>query len=105
MPSTIPARQKTRLFNRHQEKRARARRNVKDLSQIRFANHMIGCLVHNISEDGAMIEVSTHQVPDSFILANYRTKKRVICKVMWRDNLHLGVKFVTKQKLFCDGFT
>ena len=94
-----------RLFNRECEKRSSPRRFANDLSQIKFGNQMIGCLVRNLSDDGAMIEVSTSQVPDRFILMNYRTKKRMICKIVWRDHLRFGVKFSTIPKSFCDGFS
>lgn len=94
----------TRIFNLKNNKRKSARRFVNDLSQIVFGNQMIGCLVHNLSDEGAMIEVSTSQVPDRFILMNFRTKKRVICQVVWRDHLKIGVKYSTIPKSFRDGF-
>lgn len=101
--STNPA-LSNRIFNLESNKRKSARRFVNDLAQINFGNQMVGCLVHNLSDEGAMIEVSTSQVPDRFILKNFRTKKRVICEVVWRDHLRFGVKFSTIPKPFSDGF-
>ncbi|MCF6320168.1 MAG: PilZ domain-containing protein [Rhizobiaceae bacterium] len=92
------------LFNRPDEKRASRRRPANDLSQILFGNQAIGCLVHNISDEGAMIEVSTSQVPDRFILLNYKSANRMVCEVVWRDHLRIGVKFVTIPKPFNTGF-
>lgn len=93
-----------RLFNPANEKRRQPRYATDDLSQIVFGSQMIGCRIHNMSLNGAMIEVSTYQVPDRFILVNYNTKKRMICEVAWRAQLHIGVNFVTVPKPFSDGF-
>ena len=93
-----------KLFNSANEKRRQPRYATNDLSQIVFGSQMIGCRIHNMSSSGAMIEVSTHQVPDRFILVNYNTKKRMICKVAWRAQLHIGVNFITVPKSFSDAF-
>lgn len=81
------------------------RRLANDLSQIQFDNQLIGCLIHNLSNEGAMIEVSTSQVPDRFVLVNYAENKRMACKVVWRDHLRLGVEFLTTPKSFNTGFS
>ncbi len=98
----LPAREP---FGERPDARRQPRVASDDLAQIRFGNHLIGCRVHNISPNGAMIEVSTHQVPDQFVLVNYRSKKRMVCKVAWRDNLFIGVKIVSTPKSFRDGFS
>ena len=92
------------LFNPNINKRASPRYPANDLAQILFDNHILGCLIHNISNEGAMIEVSTSRVPDRFILANFRTKQRMACTVVWRDHLRIGVRFVTVPKPFRDSF-
>jgi len=94
----------SRLFNHEGEKRRNSRHSADDLSQILFGNQMIGCRVHNLSKNGAMIEVSISQVPDRFILVNFRTKQRMVCEVIWREHLNLGVRFTTIPKSFSDGF-
>jgi len=94
----------SQLFNRHAEKRASPRLPANDLSQILFGNQAIGCLIHNLSGEGTMIEVSTTQIPDRFILVNYKSANRMVCEVVWRDHLRIGVKFITIPKSFRSGF-
>jgi len=104
LPTSNPNSSPKLLFNSAGEKRSSPRRPANDLAQILFEKHVIGCLIHNISDEGAQIEVSTSQVPDRFILANYNTSTRMVCKVVWRNHLHIGVKFVTIPKSFHEGF-
>lgn len=106
LPNTVSLQQQQigRLFNPVDEKRRLPRFAASDLSQIEYGNQLIGCRIHNLSENGAMIEVSTYQVPDRFILVNYNTKMRMICKVVWREKLNIGVKYITIPKSFSDGF-
>ena len=92
------------LFNTHQEKRTSPRVPTNDLAQILFGKHVLGCLIHNISNEGAMIEISTSRVPERFILANFRTGKKMACEVMWRDHLRIGVRFITIPKSFHESF-
>ncbi len=92
------------LFNSDSETRSSPRYPANDLAQILFDNQSLGCLIHNISKNGAMIETSTSQVPDRFILVNYVTKMRMACEIKWQRNLHFGVRFVTIPKSFHDSF-
>ncbi len=82
------------------ENRKQERMDAGDLSQILFNNRSFGCLVVNLSACGALLNVSTIQVPDKFILMNFGINRKAACKVVWRDHYLIGVRFITKLRLF-----
>lgn len=84
------------------ERRDTAREPARDLCEIvvdnaRFA---ISCLAHNISATGALLESSSTDVPDRFILANHAKRMRTVCRVVWRCGRMMGVRFATQPRPF-----
>jgi PilZ domain len=53
----------------------------------------IKCIVRNLSQTGAKIEVY-EPVPESFELIFDCNEARRNCRVMWRTKIHIGVKFI-----------
>jgi len=53
----------------------------------------VSCIVRNLSETGAKIEVHT-PVPDVFDLVFDVNKSRRSCRVMWRREIQIGVRFI-----------
>jgi len=78
-------------------RRAFPRENTSDLAEliIDLTGRKIICMVHNISEGGAMVETSTAHLPTRLIL-NYKVKNiHKACRVKWiKDNM-AGLQFVT----------
>lgn len=106
MPSqnTIPQANDARLFDRENERRRNPRHSVDDLATIQFSNQKLSCRIHDLSIDGAQLEFSTVQVPDRFILFNFKTNRKSLAQVVWRDHLRVGVRFISTPKIFSDGF-
>lgn len=77
-------------------RRTYPRENTADLAEliIDLTGRKIVCLVHNISEGGAMVESSASVLPKRLIL-NYNIKNiRKACRVKWiKDNM-AGLEFV-----------
>jgi hypothetical protein len=60
--------------------------------EIIFADgSVVKCIVHNISETGAKIEVHA-PVPQTFDLM-FNDRSRRSCKLVWRRGMRLGVTF------------
>lgn len=85
-----------------EEKRLSPRVRTLDISEIVIGANKngISCLVHDISEHGAKLELSMMDVPDRFILANHAKRTKTICRVVWRNNNFLGVKFLSRPRPF-----
>jgi hypothetical protein len=60
------------------------------------ANQRHGCVVSDVSDSGARIDVQDSKVlPDHFVLLlTSNGAARRYCRVMWRKPLQVGVKFV-----------
>lgn len=82
------------------ERRREAREPARDLCEIEMdsSGYAVTCMVHNLSESGALIETSDRSVPDRFILTNHFRSERVVCRVAWRKDKLLGVRFVTRPR-------
>ena len=82
------------------EKRRFARLPARDLSEIFLPGSRVPltCMVHNLSEHGAMIETSTPDLPQRFILTNHARRNRMVCEVAWRSGRLLGVRFATPPR-------
>ena len=67
-----------------------------DLAEIiiHLEGRVITCLVHNISEGGAMIESSTRELPKRFILNYQKENTRKICRVVWSCGNLSGLAFL-----------
>jgi len=84
------------------DKRQAARDHVRDLSEIILDGRKYGfaCMIHNISQTGALLEVSCGELPKRFILANYTKQTKTLCRQVWRDNRMIGVNFLTSPRSF-----
>jgi hypothetical protein len=51
------------------------------------------CVVRNLSDGGAMLQISGLGIPTHFELAMDSTKQRRACTVRWRTDNALGVSF------------
>ena len=77
------------------ERRTAPRKKTEDLSSIvvNVNGRIITCMVHNISETGAMIQTSTRELPQRFILDNPNEGIRRACRVIWSKGDLTGVEF------------
>ena len=84
------------------EKREFRRDPAHDLSEIILDGRRFGvaCLIHDISEGGARLEVSCGELPKRFVLANYTRRTKTLCRMVWRKNQIIGVNFLTKPRPF-----
>jgi hypothetical protein len=79
---------------RHEDKRDSPRYRVMKPGTIGFDGSGVDCLVCNVSQSGAAIEVKGHiDIPESFnlMVASERINKN--CRVVWRKYQRLGVAF------------
>ena len=88
--------------NDSSDKRQATRDQARDLSEIILDGRKYGvaCLIHNISQTGALLEVSCGDLPKRFILANYTKRTKTLCRQVWRDNRMIGVNFLTSPRSF-----
>jgi len=79
------------------ERRRQDRENSNDLSEIitESGKTVIGCVVHNISSSGAMLELTSSYLPKRFVLSNHVKNTKVVCKVVWQCGRLAGVEFLT----------
>ena len=57
----------------------------------------ISCIIRNLSETGASLEVKSQRgIPDAFWLMINRELTKRDCRVMWRGVNRMGVSFVEK---------
>lgn len=78
-----------------EEKRISPRHRVMKPGTIGFNGSGIQCLVCNVSESGAAIEIkSATCVPDSFNLTLDSEAINKDCRVVWRKYQRLGVTFI-----------
>ena len=84
------------------EKREFRRDPAQDLSEIILDGRRFGvaCLIHDISEGGARLEVSCGELPKRFVLANYTRRTKTLCRMVWRKGQLIGVNFLTKPRSF-----
>ena len=81
------------------EKRLSARKPTQDLSNLKLGVHgqSVTCMVHNISETGALLETSIRDLPDRFILENPNENLRKLCRIVWSCGELTGVEFVNSS--------
>ena len=84
------------------DQREQPRSHAQDLSEIILDGRKFGvaCLIHDISEGGARLEVSCGELPKRFVLANYTRRTKTLCRMVWRKNQIIGVNFLTKPRPF-----
>jgi PilZ domain len=78
------------------EARKTRRRRVLDTGLIRFGDMSICCVVRNLSEAGAALDIGSHVgIPDQFTLIVVPQKKIYSCGVVWRKDRRIGVRFAS----------
>jgi len=84
------------------DQRKHPRNTTHDLSEIILDGRTYGlaCLIRDMSETGARLEVSCGSLPKRFILANYTKRTKTLCRQVWRDNRLVGVSFLTSPREF-----
>jgi hypothetical protein len=91
------------------EKRRHSRKPARDLSEIILNGNKTGiaCLIHDVSDAGARLEVSCGELPKRFVLANYTKQTKTLCQLVWREGRSLGVNFLSAPRAFTidRGFT
>jgi hypothetical protein len=76
------------------EMRAAQRNRVLKAGKIEFGSSVINCMVRNITELGAMIDMTSPiGIPDHFTLALQTDGVRKYCRIVWRNDKRIGVAF------------
>jgi PilZ domain len=80
---------------RHEDKRDSPRHRVMKPGVIGFDGSGVGCLVCNVSQSGAAIEIKGKiGIPESFHLMVESEQINKDCRVVWRKYQRLGVAFI-----------
>jgi hypothetical protein len=76
------------------QKRIAARKRVLKSGTIEFNGGAIDCIVRNISETGAALDVASPiGIPESFTLVIPSDGQQKSCRVVWRKEARIGVRF------------
>jgi hypothetical protein len=76
------------------EKRTFSRHRVLKAGTIEFGGGAITCMVRNMSDTGAMLDVATPVgIPDHFTLVLRANGHRMPCHVVWWKEKRIGVAF------------
>jgi hypothetical protein len=79
------------------EHRTAPRRRLLKSGTISFGGGVIDCTVRNFSETGAALDViSPVGIPDHFTLVIDSDNINAHCRVVWRKQSRIGVRFVGK---------
>jgi PilZ domain len=80
--------------NEIKEARKTSRRRSLDPALIRFGDASASCVVRNLSEAGAALDIGTQVgIPDRFTLIVVSKRKIFSCTVVWREDRRIGVAF------------
>jgi hypothetical protein len=80
--------------NAMKEARKTSRRRSLDPALIRFGDASASCVVRNLSEAGAALDIGAQVgIPDQFTLIVVPKKKIYSCSVVWRKARRIGVAF------------
>jgi hypothetical protein len=74
-----------------------ARRRLLKSGKILLGKHPVPCIIRNLSETGACLQVQTTAgIPSKFdvVLGNQPVRP---CQIIWRDETKLGVKFIQRE--------
>ncbi len=74
------------------ERRDQFRHRVFRSGRILFGKAVVRCIVRNVSERGARLDLPTYGIPAAFEVAIADEPPRP-CKVKWADPAHLGVEY------------
>jgi hypothetical protein len=76
------------------EARKATRSRVMDLGLIRFGEMSVGCVIRNLTDEGAALDVGPQSdIPDRFSLFVMSRKKIYSCNIVWREKRRIGVSF------------
>jgi hypothetical protein len=76
------------------DRRSAVRHPVLKAGKIEFDGGAVTCVAHNMSDNGAMLDVvDPVGVPEHFILFLRADGHRVPCRVVWRKEKRIGVTF------------
>jgi hypothetical protein len=76
------------------EARKARRPRVLDMALIRFGDVSISCVIRNLTNAGAALDVGPHSaVPDQFTLIVLAKMQISSCTVVWRKERRIGVSF------------
>jgi PilZ domain len=76
------------------EQRTTSRAHAFRPGTIQLGASSVSCIVRNVSDAGAALDVvSPHGIPDQFILVLTLDGVRHSCRVVWRQDMRLGVAF------------
>ncbi|MBR0716360.1 PilZ domain-containing protein [Bradyrhizobium liaoningense] len=76
------------------ERRDKSRHRVLKAGTIEFGGGAIDCTIRNYSEAGAALDVTSPiGIPDRFTLFVPADGKHLPCRVVWRKEKRIGVKF------------
>lgn len=77
-----------------QEHRAAQRRRILKAASISFGGGAIDCTIRNLSETGASLDViSPVGIPDRFTLIVDADRSELPCRIVWRKEMRIGVRF------------
>ena len=84
-----------------QQKRANKRQRFYYKASLSFADQQHDCIIWDISCSGARLSAEiASDLPDTFeIVLTKRGNVRRLCRVQWRFDNQLGIRFVTKSCL------
>lgn len=75
------------------QERSSIRNRVIKPGSIEFGINSVACMVRNLSENGAALDVSSSFVlPDYFTLVLTLEGRRVSARVIWREDMRVGVE-------------
>ena len=74
--------------------RKNLRKRVLDTGLIRFGDLSVCCVLRNLSETGAALDIGSEGlIPNRFTLIVVRKKKIYSCSVIWRKGKRIGISF------------
>lgn len=77
-----------------EEHRATQRRRTLKSGTISFGGGSIDCTVRNLSDTGAALDViSPVGIPDRFTLVVDTEQSKLPCRIVWRKEKRIGVRF------------
>jgi len=76
------------------EARQSPRRRILDTGLIKFGDSSVGCVLRNLSDSGAALDVNPQSiVPNYFTLILVRKNRILSCNVIWRKGARIAVAF------------
>jgi hypothetical protein len=77
-----------------EEARKASRSRVMDMALIRFGEMSVGCVIRNLTDEGAALDVGPQsEIPNEFTLVVMSKKKIYSCNIVWRKDRRVGVSF------------